>query len=140
MILEFTRFLLTIKDAPKCGFVELMIFLIKKETRISYIPSKYLYHRHKTKQNILPLQALANKEHSEDTEEEDENENEDIEAILEEEFFEEEEEEESEEEQEADAIDRIQNEISEKFDSETEGLQGVQVLIPLLILLNYMIA
>ncbi|KAK2534820.1 Zbtb24 [Columba guinea] len=71
-------------------------------------------------------EALANKEHSEDTEEEDENENEDIEAILEEEFFEEEEEEESEEEQEADAIDRIQNEISEKFDSETEGLQGVQ--------------
>ncbi|XP_065690633.2 adenylate kinase 9 isoform X2 [Patagioenas fasciata] len=64
-------------------------------------------------------EALANKEHSEDTEEED------IEAILEEEFFEEEEEE-SEEEQEADAIDRIQNEISEKFDSETEGLQGVQ--------------
>lgn len=139
MILEFTRFLLTIKDASKCGFVELIIFLIKKDTRISYTPSKYLYRRHKTKQNILPLQALANKEHSEATEEEDENENEDIEAILEEEFFEEEEEE-SEEEQEADAVDRIQNEISEKFDSETEGLQGVQVLIPLLILLNYMIA
>ncbi|KAM6084508.1 adenylate kinase 9 [Theristicus caerulescens] len=74
-------------------------------------------------------EALANKEHYEATEEEDENENEDVEAILEEEFLEEEEgeeEEEAEEEQEIDAIDCIQNEIAEKFDSETESLQGVQ--------------
>lgn len=89
-------------------------------------------------QNILPLQALANREHYEDTEEADENENDDIESILEE-FLEEEEEEEEVEEQEIDAVDRIQNEIAEKFDSETESLQSVQVPNPLLILLNYMI-
>ncbi|KAM6271701.1 adenylate kinase 9 [Spheniscus humboldti] len=68
-------------------------------------------------------EALANKEHYEATEEKDENE--DVEAILEEEFLEEEEEE-AEEEQEIDAVDRIQNEIAEKFDSEIDGLQGVQ--------------
>ncbi|XP_076189503.1 adenylate kinase 9 isoform X2 [Aptenodytes patagonicus] len=68
-------------------------------------------------------EALANKDHYEATEEEDENE--DVEAILEEEFLEEEEEE-AEEEQEIDAADRIQNEIAEKFDSEIDGLQGVQ--------------
>ncbi|XP_037248899.1 adenylate kinase 9 [Falco rusticolus] len=60
------------------------------------------------------------------SEEADENENEDVEAILTEEFLEEEEEEEPEEEQEIDAVDRIQNEITEKFDSEIDGLQGVQ--------------
>ncbi|XP_069661200.1 adenylate kinase 9 isoform X2 [Haliaeetus albicilla] len=70
-------------------------------------------------------EALANKDHYEATEEEDENENEDVEAILEEEFLEEEEEE-AEEEQEIDAVDRIQNEIAEKFDSELDSLQGVQ--------------
>lgn len=90
-------------------------------------------------QNTLPLQALANKEDYEASEEEDENENEDVEAILEEEFVEEEEEE-AEEEQEIDAVDRIKNEIAEKFDSEIDGLQGVEVPDPLLILLNYVIA
>lgn len=90
-------------------------------------------------QNILPLQALANREHYEDTEEADENENDDIESILEEFLEEEQEEEEEVEEQEIDAVDRIQNEIAEKFDSETESLQSVQVPNPLLILLNYMI-
>lgn len=89
-------------------------------------------------QNILSLQALASKEIDEATEEE---ENEDIEAILAEEFAEEEDEEEEpeEEEDEEDAVERMQNEISEKFESEVEILQSVQVLIPLLILLNYMI-
>lgn len=88
-------------------------------------------------QNSLPLQALANKEDYEASEEEDENENEDVEATLEEEFVEEEEE--AEEEQEIDAVDRIKNEIAEKFDSEIDGLQGVEVPNPLLILLNYVI-
>lgn len=83
---------------------------------------------------FLPLQALANGEHYEATEEADENENEYIESILEEEFEEEEEEEEEAEEQEIDAVDRIQNEIAERFDSETDSLQSVQVPNPLLIL------
>ncbi|XP_030346055.1 adenylate kinase 9 isoform X3 [Strigops habroptila] len=80
-------------------------------------------------------EALANKEHYEATEE-----TEDIEAILEGEFIEEEEEEEeeeAEEELEIDAVDRIQNEITEKFYSDMDGLQGVQEelekwLIPLI--------
>uniref|UniRef100_A0A672TIB4 Adenylate kinase 9 n=1 Tax=Strigops habroptila TaxID=2489341 RepID=A0A672TIB4_STRHB len=67
-------------------------------------------------------------------------ETEDIEAILEGEFIEEEEEEEeeeAEEELEIDAVDRIQNEITEKFYSDMDGLQGVQEelekwLIPLI--------
>lgn len=68
--------------------------------------------------------------------------NEDIEAILAEEFEEEavdEEPEEEEEEDEEAATERMQNEISERFESEVERLQSVQVLISLLILLNYMI-
>lgn len=87
-------------------------------------------------QNIFSLQALADKDNDEATEEE---ENEDIEAILAEEFLEEEEEEEGpeEEENEEDAVEHMQNEISEKFELEVERLQSVQVLIPLLILLNY---
>uniref|UniRef100_A0A8C2TCB1 Adenylate kinase 9 n=1 Tax=Coturnix japonica TaxID=93934 RepID=A0A8C2TCB1_COTJA len=64
-------------------------------------------------------------ENDEGSEEEDETANEDIEAILEEEFFEEEEEE-PEEEQEADAIERMQNEILERFESERGGIEGVQ--------------
>nr|XP_013031057.2 adenylate kinase 9 isoform X4 [Anser cygnoides] len=81
-------------------------------------------------------EVLANREHDEASEEEDESENEDIEAILEEEFLEEEEEE-AEEEQEIDAVERMQNEIAEKFDSERDNLQGVQeelenLLIPLI--------
>ncbi|XP_071404991.1 adenylate kinase 9 isoform X3 [Pithys albifrons albifrons] len=67
-------------------------------------------------------EALAN---NEAPEEEDENENEDIEAILEEEFLEEEEEE-PEEEDEEEVVERMQNEIAEKFDSELEKLQSVQ--------------
>ncbi|XP_009703675.1 PREDICTED: adenylate kinase 9 [Cariama cristata] len=70
-------------------------------------------------------EALANMAHYEATEEVDKKENEDVEAILEEEFLEKEEEEEA-EEQEIDAVDRIQNEIAEKFDSEIDHLQGVQ--------------
>ncbi|XP_069707806.1 adenylate kinase 9 [Phaenicophaeus curvirostris] len=76
-------------------------------------------------QNKKKQEALTNKEHSEATEEEDKNENQDIEAILEEEFVEEEEEE-PEEEQETDAVDRIQNEITQNFESEIDHLQGVQ--------------
>lgn len=89
-----------------------------------------------TKQrNILSFQALANKDNDEEEEED-----EDIEAILAEEFGEEEEEEpEEEEENEEDAIERMQNEISEKFELEVDILQSVQVPIPLLIQLNYMI-
>ncbi|XP_017933854.1 adenylate kinase 9 [Manacus vitellinus] len=71
-------------------------------------------------------EAVANEENFEATEEEDENEIEEIEAILKEEFLEEEEEEEEEEEAEEDAVERIQNEIAEKFDSEVERLQSVQ--------------
>ncbi|KAM6280202.1 adenylate kinase 9 [Porphyrio hochstetteri] len=73
-------------------------------------------------------QALANKEQYEASDEEDENENEDAEALLEEELLEEEgeEDEDADEEQELDAVDRIQNEIVEKFNSETDSLQDVQ--------------
>lgn len=88
-------------------------------------------------QNIFSLQALADKDNDEATAEE---EDEDIEAILAEEFLEEEEEEEPEEEEnEEEAVERMQNEISERFELDLEGLQSVQVLIPLLILLKYMI-
>lgn len=89
------------------------------------------------RQNIFSLQALADKDNDEATAEE---EDEDIEAILAEEFLEEEEEEEPEEEEnEEEAVERMQNEISERFELDLEGLQSVQVLIPLLILLKYMI-
>lgn len=88
-------------------------------------------------QNIFSLQALADKDNDEATAEE---EDEDIEAILAEEFLEEEEEEEPEEEEnEEEAVERMQNEISERFELDLEGLQSVQVLISLLILLKYMI-
>ncbi|KAK4824340.1 hypothetical protein QYF61_013675 [Mycteria americana] len=93
-----------------------------RDERIARRREELLAERKQKKQ-----EASANKEHYEATEEEDENENEDVEAILEEEFLEEEEEEEeAEEEQEIDAVDRIQNEITEKFDSEIDRLQGVQ--------------
>ncbi|KAM6207782.1 adenylate kinase 9 [Sarcoramphus papa] len=91
-----------------------------RDERIARRREELLAERKQKKQ-----EALANKEHYEATEEEDENENEDVEATLEEEFFKEEEEE-AEEEQEIDAVDRIQNEIAEKFDSEIDALQGVQ--------------
>uniref|UniRef100_A0A8C0EWQ7 Adenylate kinase 9 n=1 Tax=Bubo bubo TaxID=30461 RepID=A0A8C0EWQ7_BUBBB len=85
---------------------------------------KKMENKKKLKYLKAKIRALASKEHYEATEE-DENENEDVEAILEEEFLEDEEEE-AEEEQEIDAVDRIQNEIAEKFDSEIGSLQGVQ--------------
>ncbi|XP_052637197.1 adenylate kinase 9-like isoform X2 [Harpia harpyja] len=91
-----------------------------RDERIARRREELLAEKNQKKQ-----EALGNKDHYEATEEEDENENEDVEAILEEEFLEEEEEE-AEEEQEIDAVDRIQNEIAEKFDSELDGLQGVQ--------------
>ncbi|KAL2306581.1 hypothetical protein Nmel_004510 [Mimus melanotis] len=79
-------------------------------------------------------EALANKDNDEATEEDEEDE--DIETMLAEEFLEEEEEEEEEEENEEDAVERMENEISEKFQSEVERLQAVQeelekFLIPL---------
>ncbi|XP_072711744.1 adenylate kinase 9 [Ciconia boyciana] len=89
-----------------------------RDGRIARRREELLAERKQKKQ-----EASAKKDHYEATEEEDENENEDVEAILEEEFLEEEE---AEEEQEIDAVDRIQNEIAEKFDSEIDGLQGVQ--------------
>ncbi|XP_052637201.1 adenylate kinase 9-like isoform X6 [Harpia harpyja] len=92
-----------------------------RDERIARRREELLAEKNQKKQ-----EALGNKDHYEATEEEDENENEDVEAILEEEFLEEEEEE-AEEEQEIDAVDRIQNEIAEKFDSELDGLQGVQL-------------
>ncbi|XP_074006927.1 adenylate kinase 9 [Numenius arquata] len=91
-----------------------------RDERIARRREELLAERKQKKQ-----EALANEEHYEATEEEDENENEDVEAILEEEFVEEEEEE-AEEEQEIDAVDRIKNEIVEKFDLEKDGLQGVE--------------
>lgn len=116
-----------------------MSFVIKTTTTtrtgVVYVPSKHLHRRHKS---ILHLQVLEDGENYETSEEEDETANEDIEAILEEEFFEEEEEE-PEEEQEIDAVERMQNEIVERFDSERESIEGVQVPIPLCILLHYMI-
>ncbi|XP_063185876.1 adenylate kinase 9 isoform X2 [Chroicocephalus ridibundus] len=90
-----------------------------RDERIARRREELLAERKQKKQ-----EALANKEHYEAMEEEDENENEDFEAILEDEFVEEEEE--AEEEQEIDAVDRIKNEIAEKFDLEIDGLQGVE--------------
>nr|XP_013804265.1 PREDICTED: adenylate kinase 9 [Apteryx mantelli mantelli] len=78
---------------------------------------------------LAEQKKMKQEEYNETSENEDENEdvNEDVEAILEEEFLEEEaEEEETEEEQETDALERIQNEIAEKFDSQRDNLQGVQ--------------
>ncbi|XP_058275606.1 adenylate kinase 9 isoform X1 [Hirundo rustica] len=90
----------------------------KRNENIARRREELLAERQKKKQ-----EALANKDNDEDSEEEEENE--DIEAILAEEFLEEEEEPE-EEENEEDAVERMQNEISEKFESEVERLQSVQ--------------
>ncbi|XP_054135764.1 adenylate kinase 9 isoform X2 [Melozone crissalis] len=69
-------------------------------------------------------EALADKDNDEATTEE---EDEDIEAILAEEFLEEEEEEEPEEEEnEEEAVERMQNELLERFESDLDGLQSVQ--------------
>ncbi|OWK59040.1 Adenylate kinase 9 [Lonchura striata] len=102
---------------------------LKAEKRVSFQPynekiarrrEELLAERQKNKQA-----ALADKDDDEATEEE---ENEDIEAILAEEFLEDEEEEEEpeEEENEEDAVERMQNEISEKFELEIERLQSMQ--------------
>uniref|UniRef100_A0A8C3LXR3 Adenylate kinase 9 n=1 Tax=Chrysolophus pictus TaxID=9089 RepID=A0A8C3LXR3_CHRPC len=82
-------------------------------------------NKKKLKDLKAKIKVLADGENYETSEEEDETANEDIEAILEEEFFEEEEEE-PEEEQEIDAVERMQNEIVERFDSERESIEGVQ--------------
>ncbi|OXB70084.1 UNVERIFIED_CONTAM: hypothetical protein H355_004513, partial [Colinus virginianus] len=86
---------------------------------------KKMENKKKLKDLKAKIKVLADGENAETSEEEDESANEDIEAILEEEFFEEEEEE-PEEEQEKDAVERMQNEIVENFDSERENLEGVQ--------------
>ncbi|XP_063245853.1 adenylate kinase 9 isoform X2 [Prinia subflava] len=96
----------------------------RKKEKIARRREELLAEQQKKKQ-----EALAKKGNDEATEEEEEDENEDIEAILAEEFGEEEEEEEEEpeeEENEEDAVERMQNEISEKFESEVEILQSVQ--------------
>uniref|UniRef100_H0ZPC8 Adenylate kinase 9 n=1 Tax=Taeniopygia guttata TaxID=59729 RepID=H0ZPC8_TAEGU len=82
-------------------------------------------YKMKLKELKAEKRALEDKDNDEATEEE---ENEDIEAILAEEFLEDEEEEEEpeEEENEEDAVERMQNEISEKFELEVEKLQSVQ--------------
>uniref|UniRef100_A0A8C3C0F7 Adenylate kinase 9 n=1 Tax=Cairina moschata TaxID=8855 RepID=A0A8C3C0F7_CAIMO len=98
--------------------------------------NKKMENKKKLKELKAKIRVGFYREHDEASEEEDESENEDIEAILEEEFLEEEEEE-AEEEQEIDAVERMQNEIAERFDSERDNLQGVQeelenLLIPLI--------
>nr|XP_032603164.2 adenylate kinase 9 isoform X3 [Taeniopygia guttata] len=92
----------------------------KRNEKIARRREELLAERQKNKQ-----EALEDKDNDEATEEE---ENEDIEAILAEEFLEDEEEEEEpeEEENEEDAVERMQNEISEKFELEVEKLQSVQ--------------
>ena len=64
---------------------------------------------------------------SEEEEEEEEEEEDDIEAMLAEEFEEEEEEEEEDEETEEDATDRMQNDLAEVYDKDTNNLASVQV-------------
>ncbi|XP_031467148.1 adenylate kinase 9 isoform X4 [Phasianus colchicus] len=91
-----------------------------KNEKIASRRAELLAEQKKRKEEVL-----ADGENYETSEEEDETANEDIEAILEEEFFEEEEEE-PEEEQEIDAVERMQNEIVERFDSERESIEGVQ--------------
>ncbi|XP_042667754.1 adenylate kinase 9 [Centrocercus urophasianus] len=91
-----------------------------KNEKIARRRAELLAEQKKRKEEVL-----ADGEDYETSEEEDETANEDIEAILEEEFFEQEEEE-PEEEQEIDAVERMQNEIVERFDSERESIEGVQ--------------
>uniref|UniRef100_A0A8V0YMS8 Adenylate kinase 9 n=1 Tax=Gallus gallus TaxID=9031 RepID=A0A8V0YMS8_CHICK len=91
-----------------------------KNEKIARRRAELLAEQKKRKEKVL-----EDGENYETSEEEDETANEDIEAILEEEFFEEEEEE-PEEEQEIDAVERMQNEIVERFDSERESIEGVQ--------------
>ncbi|XP_042746128.1 adenylate kinase 9 [Lagopus leucura] len=91
-----------------------------KNEKIARRRAELLAEQKKRKEEVL-----ADGENYETSEEEDETANEDIEAILEEEFFEQEEEE-PEEEQEIDAVERMQNEIVERFDSERESIEGAQ--------------
>ncbi|XP_074845222.1 adenylate kinase 9 [Carettochelys insculpta] len=77
------------------------------------------------------------REEDEASYEEDEDDEEDIELILEEEFPKEEEVDEEEEEQEADAAERMKNEITEKYEADSNNVQGVQeelerLLIPVI--------
>ncbi|XP_023779691.1 adenylate kinase 9 isoform X1 [Cyanistes caeruleus] len=94
---------------------------LKLKKKIAKRREELLAERQKKKQ-----EALENKDNDEATEEEEDDE--DIEAILAKEFLEEEEEEEPEEEEEneEDAVERMQNEIVEKFESEIEILQSVK--------------
>lgn len=73
------------------------------------------------------------KDREEDSEEEEEVEEEaeeyDIESALLDEFPPEEDEDDAEEEQEGEAIERLESEIGERFQSDTSSLQSVQVLI-----------
>ncbi|XP_021245471.1 adenylate kinase 9 isoform X3 [Numida meleagris] len=94
-----------------------------KNEKIARRRAELLAEQKKRKEEVLG--DRENYENSEEEEENDETANEEIEAILEEEFFEEEEEE-PEEEQEIDAVERMQNEIVAKFDSERENIEGVQ--------------
>ncbi|XP_075780087.1 adenylate kinase 9 isoform X4 [Pelodiscus sinensis] len=84
----------------------------------------------KRRAELLAEQAKKKEEadayREEDEEYEDEDEEEDIDAILEEEFPKEEEVDEEEEEQEDDAVERMKNEIAEKYEADSNNLQGLQ--------------
>ncbi|XP_019375651.1 PREDICTED: adenylate kinase 9 [Gavialis gangeticus] len=84
----------------------------------------------KRRAELLAEQAKKKEEDLTDKDDEeasdDEDEEKDIEAILEEEFPKEEGEEEEEEEQEDDAVERMKNEIAEKYEADSNNLQGVQ--------------
>ncbi|XP_053879143.1 adenylate kinase 9 isoform X1 [Malaclemys terrapin pileata] len=92
-----------------------------KEEKIAKRRAELLAEQAKKKE-----EAAAYREEEEASDEEDEDEEEDIEMILEEEFPKEEEVDEEEEEQEADAADRMKNEITEKYETDSNNLQGVQ--------------
>ncbi|XP_067402684.1 adenylate kinase 9 [Emydura macquarii macquarii] len=92
-----------------------------KEEKIAKRRAELLAEQAKKKE-----EAAAYKEEDEASDEEDEDEEEDIEVILEEEFPKEEEVDEEEEEQEADAVERMKNEITEKYETDSNNLQGVQ--------------
>ncbi|XP_053879147.1 adenylate kinase 9 isoform X4 [Malaclemys terrapin pileata] len=93
-----------------------------KEEKIAKRRAELLAEQAKKKE-----EAAAYREEEEASDEEDEDEEEDIEMILEEEFPKEEEVDEEEEEQEADAADRMKNEITEKYETDSNNLQGVQL-------------
>nr|XP_032620502.1 adenylate kinase 9 isoform X1 [Chelonoidis abingdonii] len=92
-----------------------------KEEKIAKRRAELLAEQAKKKE-----EAAAYREEEEASDEEDEDEEEDIEMILEEEFPKEEEIDEEEEEQEAGAAERMKNEITEKYETDSNNLQGVQ--------------